>query len=604
MRLTLISKKFKVYLESPHRAHVYALCSLRCQRDACGHEVFYNGKDDGIFVASKEIGVSLELLYRAHEQFLAGNALETTRKFIADTYDKFAPRYKKQDFLGETAWRDVFYKFAYALQDPMKFCCPHCLNAPKIIIADGTAITINIAAFFGTPVISSTGGTLKSSEHRRSHRCFLKSHLGDKSKVVELLQKLSATLNDDPSAKEFTGNDWSTLIAKAEPYRLKEFLLWTKENRQTWTPLACKTMAIFLGRNLATDSLVLAYFPHSVATMFDTVLRQEGDEHKLDQLTVDMCHKWSPIVHSVLQLAKGERDHFIIDKNLKILMAALVARATECVAGNGIDKATPIETPSQATAEDVDACISSGILCGLRQLRHRPAFDIDKKGSEETGTKAGCRKRFNGGGGKTGGIFTVFCEHGVCLAAMMMPNAEGRNELFSWMVKYLEKPPDVVVYDYACALHEYCINRMPNFFKDTIFLVDRLHWFNHKSCCSSYSINAYEWLSNVNSVICEQNNSALGRIERTLSRAAQGSFMLLIRRFMYDWNSKKIKQMHARGLISQQQYLIAMGEMHGNENNGGNEHEMVAVDGGDGREEEMNDVGNGDGAELRHMHYS
>jgi hypothetical protein len=80
--------------------------------------------------------------------------------------------------------------------------------------------------------------------------------------------------------------------------------------------------------------------------------------------------------------------------------------------------------------------------------------------------------------------------------------------------------------------------------------------------------------------------------------------MLLIRRFMYDWNSKKSKQMHARGLISQQQYLPAMGAMQRNANNGGNEHEMVAVDGGDGREEEMNDGGNGDGEELRQMHYS
>ena len=39
--------------------------------------------------------------------------------------------------------------------------------------------------------------------------------------------------------------------------------------------------------------------------------------------------------------------------------------------------------------------------------------------------------------------------------------------------------PSVAIYDNGCNLHNYSLNREPNFFKRTWFLVDRFHWPNH-----------------------------------------------------------------------------------------------------------------------------
>ena len=39
--------------------------------------------------------------------------------------------------------------------------------------------------------------------------------------------------------------------------------------------------------------------------------------------------------------------------------------------------------------------------------------------------------------------------------------------------------PKVIIYDNACSLHQYCLNRDPEFFKNTEFYIDRLHWDNH-----------------------------------------------------------------------------------------------------------------------------
>ena len=37
----------------------------------------------------------------------------------------------------------------------------------------------------------------------------------------------------------------------------------------------------------------------------------------------------------------------------------------------------------------------------------------------------------------------------------------------------------LVIYDNSCNLHSYCLNRDPVFFKNSQFLVDRLHWRDH-----------------------------------------------------------------------------------------------------------------------------
>ena len=36
-----------------------------------------------------------------------------------------------------------------------------------------------------------------------------------------------------------------------------------------------------------------------------------------------------------------------------------------------------------------------------------------------------------------------------------------------------------MIYDNACNLHNYCLNRELQYFKNTWFIVDRFHWRNH-----------------------------------------------------------------------------------------------------------------------------
>lgn len=57
-----------------------------------------------------------------------------------------------------------------------------------------------------------------------------------------------------------------------------------------------------------------------------------------------------------------------------------------------------------------------------------------------------------------------------------MSRSEGRNDPFTVLKTYLPNPPELVIYDFACALEEYCLNRDPHWFRNTKFVIDRFHW--------------------------------------------------------------------------------------------------------------------------------
>lgn len=159
-----------------------------------------------------------------------------------------------------------------------------------------------------------------------------------------------------------------------------------------------------------------------------------------------------------------------------------------------------------------------------------------------------CRHNMPAAGKRTGGIFTWYCQHGVCYAFYVIPHAEGRNEAFSFLTKYFKIAPRHVIYDFACALEEYCLNRAPHFFKETKFSIDNFHFQNHRACAQGYAMPWTRALRGINSQIAEQGNSALQRIKPATASMLQSNFMRTVRLFLHGWNTKKVYAMHQRGL--------------------------------------------------------
>jgi len=100
-----------------------------------------------------------------------------------------------------------------------------------------------------------------------------------------------------------------------------------------------------------------------------------------------------------------------------------------------------------------------------------------------------------------GGLFTCMCEHGVAYASFIIKTAEVPNKPPSFLTCYLRKAPEVVIYKFACSLMDCCLNRAPDFFKFTLFLVGRFHWKNHIACAQSFDIIRYSGYKRIEEMI-------------------------------------------------------------------------------------------------------
>lgn len=180
-----------------------------------------------------------------------------------------------------------------------------------------------------------------------------------------------------------------------------------------------------------------------------------------------------------------------------------------------------------------------------RQMHPLPPRASPAVAPPQQGSGAACTHAFHASGQRTGGVFTWFCEHGICYGFYIIRNAEGRNEAYSFLTCFFKQAPSVIIYDFACSLQEYCLNRAPTFFKNTLFLVDKFHWTNHKACSHGYCMELYDSWRAINSQIAEQCNSALGKIKSALSMMRQNNYMTWLRMYLHAWNERKTKVVQA-----------------------------------------------------------
>ena len=76
--------------------------------------------------------------------------------------------------------------------------------------------------------------------------------------------------------------------------------------------------------------------------------------------------------------------------------------------------------------------------------------------------------------------------------------------------------PELIVYDNACALQSYCMRRLPFFFANTRFRVDKLHYGNHKFCSEAFRFSA--WSEKNILPYSTMNTNAAEHVNRPLKR--------------------------------------------------------------------------------------
>ncbi|XP_046844760.1 uncharacterized protein LOC124438628 [Xenia sp. Carnegie-2017] len=138
------------------------------------------------------------------------------------------------------------------------------------------------------------------------------------------------------------------------------------------------------------------------------------------------------------------------------------------------------------------------------------------------------------------GIFLILCPHGICYGFQVMPDHESPNVPFTILRTRFSEAPELVIYDNACKLHEYCLNRDPAFFKKSKFIVDKFHWRNHSGCSEGYDINRYPILKTHNSQAAEQCNSVMKPLASMVSYMEYDNFLLFSKLYIWYRNMLRI----------------------------------------------------------------
>ena len=154
----------------------------------------------------------------------------------------------------------------------------------------------------------------------------------------------------------------------------------------------------------------------------------------------------------------------------------------------------------------------------------------------------GCRKSAKSTSSLNPGMFLTFCPHGICLGFQVMINKESPRVPFEMLMTRFKEMPTEVIYDNACHLHVYALKREPNRFKNTRFMIDRLHAKNHVSCSLGYDMNEYKAdvsIATFNSQICEQANADLRRLSTAFTSMGPENIIQHTKVFLAIRNLKK-----------------------------------------------------------------
>ena len=124
-------------------------------------------------------------------------------------------------------------------------------------------------------------------------------------------------------------------------------------------------------------------------------------------------------------------------------------------------------------------------------------------------------------------------KHGICLGYHIVPKSEGLNDPFSAIYCHWSEAPKLMIGDFNCRLHTYCMYREPEYFKNTVVGIDECHMNGHIACSICYSMKSFKdghpQYALMNDSASEQRNRIINRMRLSAAWMNLNSFMFMSR---------------------------------------------------------------------------
>ncbi|XP_070541358.1 uncharacterized protein [Ptychodera flava] len=424
-----------------------------CYRLCCGTckcRMFYDGQEDLLFNLNNKDLVHYSLLLNYLHHMLEGrNPLAACHRAFAKNHAVLSNATPLHIQKLRLAWN----AFARLLNIDFTsvFQCHTCGPVPDIIICDGTSIGCRKSYLKPYLISQDTPSTepVRGSQH--------------KDRTLLLQKKTRFALFQYSQTKaSLTQGEFNSMISQLRKEKngkpIADFIILSDDNRQP--PNYCRDILKDLSRN----SPVCALAQSNDVGRIISLLSQAGSgaiSRILSALKreVPIIGDW---LYHVTQLYRP-LPGCVYD--LLLLISRCIAETYNHECDDSVD-----DNPASSACDDLMYFPALPMLHRNRKY----ARDVNKPDTDA------CKKFNRGHPTLSPGIFTLFCPHKICYGFQLLLSHESPEHPFSIFKTRFEVAPKLIVYDNACKLHQYCLNREPVFFQNTIFCVDRLHWKNHK----------------------------------------------------------------------------------------------------------------------------
>ncbi|XP_072021477.1 uncharacterized protein [Amphiura filiformis] len=407
------------------------------------------------------------------------------------------------------------------------FVCPQCGDQPRIIVCDGTMLGCRKDLLHRleceTPSTEQT--PMVGSKHRD------RVYIAD-AKTRKLLAKYASL---SKPVTPLTPDEYQELVNGLQHLGLTSLVNLLAQQNNGDSRIAPSSLASFLkdlARNGPASSLLQGVSSETVEKLKDLLARNVPIFQSEWYSSLFFVQREFPVIFKLL--SKTHVNGYV-PTTIQRLLTDVLNTSTK------VFMQSSSRTYSSPTAEELFQ--NTGFFPALPKLHRKATYTIDKAGQDWTcRTQTECRKYAKGHPTLSPGIFTIFCPHGVCYGFQVMTRYESPEVPFDIFKTRFNVAPEVIIYDNACRLHAYCLNREPEFFRNSLFLVDRMHWHNHRSCSSGYNIDSYGdllQLNQINTQVNEQANAGLARIKSQLAYMLPDNFIFHAALYLSFRNDKK-----------------------------------------------------------------
>lgn len=456
---------------------------------------------------------------------------QTFRGFVTCMNNKYKRwNANSLSFMSVNTFIDWWFGWASRMHVDFRVPCRACNGVSNVLACDGTKIGLSFKNLSVEPieVITSDAPPLVTTT-RRHDRSFLRGNKQAKLVLENVCRKIAKQETFTEEDKENNKH----LEACFPGQCIDSFRVMISER----TPTIIKNQHAKFFKLLCDDCSLDVILPYQCVIRLKDISATNLKE--LSSIVLEYC----PELSQLLCLAMNND----FDPSSVVNVLRYIATQVIEIHKLNVEPESPSIVAPYNPAKYGRAYYFENHGCQIRNMRR---FSVDEKsshGNYDDHPVYLCNKKFPSVSKKgVSYLFLWFCpSHGHCYGFHVIPGSEGRKDPAASLYLYRNHAPEVIFYDFACSLSEYCHNRESGYFSNTRFFHDVFHGYTHV-CSNGFRSDRLNSFDGINSSICEQFNSFLQKVKTSAKLMSQSHFTFYIQFFIHIWNEQKYQSFKRR----------------------------------------------------------